>query len=206
MQVPLDELPEIGDPDGRDDAELIWAPLDDDDDEEEAGEEADEDRAAFLRKWASLDYEHESLMSLYHAGNDAERAEEAMATLAAEAPSQRTLGQEAGLGALMSAEIIEHRKDLYRAQKSIVKKVSASAGRELRPAQPTADPQFLFLSRSLVQGHEINLNQLQRFYYSQWRISSEATWLSEAMALEGETEDGLDDHCAICGQRGLLVC
>ena len=57
-----------------------------------------------------------------------------------------------------------------------------------------------------MQGHEINLNQLQRFYYSQWRISSEATWLSEAMALEGETEDGLDDHCAICGQRGLLVC
>ena len=142
MQVPLDELPEIGDPDGRDDAELIWAPLDDDDDEEEAGEEADEDRAAFLRKWASLDYEHESLMSLYHAGNDAERAEEAMATLAAEAPSQRTLGQEAGLGALMSAEIIEHRKDLYRAQKSIVKKVSASArGKGASsmplPAQPT---------------------------------------------------------------------
>ena len=64
MQVPLDELPEIGDPVGRDEAELIWAPLDDDDDEEEAGEEADEDRAAFLRKWASLDYEHESLMSL----------------------------------------------------------------------------------------------------------------------------------------------
>ena len=151
MQVPLDELPEIGDPDGRDDAELIWAPLDDDDEEEEAGEEADEDRAAFLRKWASLDYEHESLMSLYHAGNDAERAEEAMATLAAEAPSQRTLGQEAGLGALMSAEIIEHRKDLYRAQKSIVKKVSASArGKGASsmplPAQPTADPQFLFLS------------------------------------------------------------
>ena len=127
-----------------------------------------------------------------------------MATLAAEAPSQRTLGQEAGLGALMSAEIIEHRKDLYRAQKSIVKKVSARAREGTSsmplPAQPTADPQFLSLS---CAGPRDQPNQLQRFYYSQWRISSEATWLSEAMALEGETEDGLDDLRDLRAAHGL---
>ena len=64
---------------------------------------------------------------------------------------------------------------------------------------------LIFLSDAHNES-EISLNQLQRFYYAQWRMSGEATWLSEAMALEQETEDGLDDHCAVCGQRGLLVC
>ena len=55
-------------------------------------------------------------------------------------------------------------------------------------------------------GTHITLKTLQRFYYVNFSRSSDAHALSTAMEQEAEADDGLDDHCAICGQRGLLVC
>ena len=165
-------MPEIGDAEGPDEHELVWAPLDDGNDGTDA--------AAYLRCWSLADREEAALEALWKAGGDVAKAEAAMT---APKPEDKTVGekraltQDAGLGALLTAAIIEHRKDLVRAKKALANR-----------------------------GTAISLNAFQRFYYAHWRRSNEAETLATAMDQEQETDDGLDDHCAICGQRGLLVC
>ena len=84
--------------------------------------------------------------------------------------------QDAALGALLTTTVIEHRRDLSRTQQALS-----------------------------LRGTDISLNALQRWYYSHFARDTETISLSTAMYAEMETDDGLDDHCAICQQRGLLL-
>ena len=115
--VQVDELPSIGDDVGADSSQLVWAPLD----ANGAQPSLDPGRATYLRLWAAADMEEAALMELWKAGGDVAAAEAAMKARRAAggdrgvAP-ERTLAEEADFGALVTAAIIEYRKDLVRAR------------------------------------------------------------------------------------------
>ena len=197
-------IPEVGDPAtsdgaGADTATLTWAPLASEAEStngrplnpsaegeralgsseptpaQSTGDDAGQ-RAAFLRRWSAAELQERALRALWEQKGDVAAAEAAMLEVQRDAGSrQLTLQQDACLGATLTCAIIEHRKDMWRAQRA--------------------------LARS---GVSVSVGELQRFYYAHFRRSAEAKLLSAAMKAEAE-EDGLDDYCAMCGQRGLLV-
>lgn len=77
---------------------------------------------------------------------------------------------------MLTHSIIEHRRDLARAHHALSSR-----------------------------GTRITLNQLQKFYYAQFRTSHECASLLQSMEAELNTDDGLDDYCAICSQRAFPV-
>ena len=117
-------------------------------------------------------------MTLWHARGELGEAERRMQDCHAAALPGASVAVDASLGALLSSAIIEHRRNLVLAHRALVAK-----------------------------GTPITLSALQRFYYAQWRRLTEAGQICRDMDVEMDTDDGLDDHCAICQQRGqLLVC
>ena len=163
----VDLLPSIGDDDAEDKATLVWEPH-----ELAMSFSA---TASFLRKWSRADLEMEALTALGETNGDADRADGIMKQKHVKGES--SLADDGSRGALFTASIIEHRKDLVLAQKAIASK-----------------------------GTSISMNALQRFYFAHFRRAVETIALDTHMVQEMEMDDGLDDHCAICGQRGLLVC
>lgn len=150
---------------------------------------ANDASAAYFRKWSHANLDEEALAALWKVGGDVSTADMAMAHVpqkrertegfgaAGQSVDLALLAQDAERGALLTACIIEHRKDLVRAQRAIASK-----------------------------GAPISMKALQQFYYAHFRRSAEAIVLAAQIEQENEMDDGLDDHCAICGQRGLLVC
>lgn len=82
------------------------------------------------------------------------------------------------LGAALTLAIIERRRNLMRAQHSL-----------------------------LSSGMDSTMDGLQHFYYSEFRHLPEGMQLCAAMDDEkNDTDDGLAEHCVVCGQRGFLIC
>ena len=124
-------MPAVGDAVAADGAELVWAPL-----AEPAAATAAE--AAYLRHWAAPEVEEAALVALWKAGGDVSAAEAAMqakqAAKSAEAGSgaKASLAEEASLGQLLTAAIIEHRKDLVRARRALANKGQSLSLNELQ--------------------------------------------------------------------------
>jgi hypothetical protein len=191
-RVQVSYIPNVGEPDGDDRAELVWSPV-----PTVAGASStltdgtapasgtagaaavlplDPD-GAFFRRWSSADLEYQALHALWKANGDAALADVALIQQYGDpSKSGGTLAQDAALGALLTTAVIEHRKDLTRAHHALN-----------------------------LRGTKITMNALQRWYYAQFRRDAETIALATAMDAEMDTDDGLDDNCALCGQRGLLL-
>lgn len=133
---------------------------------------------AFMRRWSAADLQYDALHALWLSKGNAGEAEVALIQQHGEPWKASTLAQDTALGVTLTTAIIECRKDLARAHHALNSR-----------------------------GTKISMNALQRWYYAQFRRDTETIALSTAIDAEMDTDDGLEDHCSICGNRGeLLVC
>jgi len=194
-QFQVSWLPEVGDDTasdavgaGADDAKLIWSPSTPTTSgtkaeapsaiEEVAGAKTmTAGHCSFFRRWSAHEMQEDALEMLWRTG-DIHAAEEQLTRMKRKRPlSIMSLAEYAGLGAGLTAAIIANRRDLTQAHRSLS-----------------------------ARGLPVTLNMLQRFYYTQFRRSAEGVQLVTAMEAEMETDDGLEDHCAICLNPGFLIC
>ena len=156
---------------GADGAALVWAPKAND-------EEMSAARSSYLRRWAALGLQERAVHTLYES-NDLTAAEEAMAEAHRSEGTRRTAQEEVAHASLLSAAIIENRKDMMRARRALA-----------------------------ARGKAVSVAELQHFFYGQFRHTIEYRLLKLAMRVEEDLgeDDGLDDVCATCQQRGLLIC
>ena len=156
---------------GADGAALVWAPKAND-------EEMSAARSSYLRRWAALGLQERAIHTLYES-NDLTAAEEAMAEAHRSEGTRRTAQEEVAHASLLSAAIIENRKDMMRARRALA-----------------------------ARGKAVSVAELQHFFYGQFRHTIEYRLLKLAMRVEEDLgeDDGLDDVCATCQQRGLLIC
>ena len=156
---------------GADGAALVWAPKEND-------EEMSAARSSYLRRWAALGLQERAVHTLYES-NDLTAAEEAMAEAHRSEGTRRTAQEEVAHASLLSAAIIENRKDMMRARRALA-----------------------------ARGKAVSVAELQHFFYGQFRHTIEYRLLKLAMRVEEDLgeDDGLDDVCATCQQRGLLIC
>ena len=104
--------------------------------------------STFLRRWAMHEMQEEALEALWRS-RDVALAEEQMVRAKRQRPlSEMSLPQCAGVGAALTAAIVENRRDLARAHRSLG-----------------------------ARGVRVTLNELQRFYYAHFRRSAEGMQL-----------------------------